>query len=116
MVTPGAVWLVMVAIVMLDDGQIPPMWRGGACLMAGVCLNPEISPDTMGVPEKPGGGLVPIREGHVPVRLGSPRREVPIGSGRAGGLWEMAVGKPTWVSAASTSTSVWVSPWKPADG
>ena len=80
--------------------------EGGACLMAGVCLNPEISPDTMGVPEKPAGGLVHIREGHVPVRLGSPGREVPIGSRRAGGLWGLAVGKPTWVSAASTSTSM----------
>ena len=50
MVTAGAVTLVMVAVVLLGNSLIPPKWRGGACLMAGVCPDPENSPDPMGVP------------------------------------------------------------------
>ena len=59
MVTAGAVKLVMVAVVRLGKGLIPPKWRGGDCLTAGVCPNPENSPDPMGVPVNPGGGLIP---------------------------------------------------------
>ena len=33
-----------------------PKWRGGACLMAGVCPGPENSPNPIGVPVNPGGG------------------------------------------------------------
>ena len=43
MVTVGAVKLVMVAVVWLGIGLIPPKWRVGACLVAGVCPNPENS-------------------------------------------------------------------------
>ena len=49
MVTTGAVTLVMVAVVLLGNVLIPPKWRGGACLMAGVCPGPENSPDPIGV-------------------------------------------------------------------
>ena len=66
MVTTGAVTLVMVAVVLLGNGLIPPKWRGGACLMAGVCPGPENSPDPIGVPVNPGGGLTPEREGWAP--------------------------------------------------
>ena len=54
MVTTGAVTLVMVAVVLLGNGLIPPKWRGGACLMTGVC------------PMNPGVGLTPEREGWAP--------------------------------------------------
>ena len=54
MVTAGAVWLVMVAVVRLGNGLVPPKWRGGACLTAGVCPDPEHCPDTTGVPVNPG--------------------------------------------------------------
>ena len=40
--------LVMVAVVLLGNGLVPPKWRGGACLMAGVCPDPENSPDPIG--------------------------------------------------------------------
>ena len=63
MVTAGAVMLVMVAVVLLGNGLVPPKWRGGACLMAGPCPDPENSPDPIGVPVNPGGGLTPEREG-----------------------------------------------------
>ena len=66
MVTTGAVTLVMVVVVLLGNGLIPPKWRGGACLMAGVCPGPENSPDPIGVPVNPGGGLTPEREGWAP--------------------------------------------------
>ena len=55
--------LVMVAVVLLGNGLVPPKWRGGACLMAGVCPDPENSPDPIGVPVNPAGGLTPEREG-----------------------------------------------------
>ena len=38
----------MVAVVLLGNGLIPPKWRGGACLMAGVCPDPENSPEPHG--------------------------------------------------------------------
>ena len=44
--------------------------------MAGVCPDPENSPDTIGVPVNPGGGLTPERE-----KAGS---EMPLESGMAG--------------------------------
>ena len=59
MVTAGAVTLVMVAVVLLGNGLIPPKWRGGACLMAGVCPDPEDSPDPIGVPVNPGVAELP---------------------------------------------------------
>ena len=34
--------------------------------MAGVCPGPENSPDPIGVPVNPGGGLTPEREGWAP--------------------------------------------------
>ena len=48
MVTAGAVELVMVAVVRLGNGLVPPKWRGGAGLVAGVFPNPENSPDPWG--------------------------------------------------------------------
>ena len=83
MVTAGAVTLVMVAVVLLGNGIIPPKWRGGACLMAGVCPGPENSPDPMGVPVNPGGGLTPEREGWAPGRGEIPGREMLNWSGKA---------------------------------
>ena len=46
-------------------GQRPNSTKveGGACLMAGVCPGPENSPDPIGVPVNPGGGLTPERDG-----------------------------------------------------
>ena len=41
-----AVWLAMVAVVRLDNGRFPLRWRGGACLMAGVCPNQILSGHT----------------------------------------------------------------------
>ena len=55
--TAGAVTLVMVAVVLLGNVLIPPKWRGGAYLMAGVCPGPENSPDPIGVRVNPGGVL-----------------------------------------------------------
>ena len=45
--------------------------------MAGVCPEPENSPDPIGVPVNPWGGLTPEREGWAPGR-----REIP-GRGKA---------------------------------
>ena len=84
MVTAGAVTLVMVAVVLLGNGLVPPKWRGGACLMAGVCPDPENSPDPIGVPVNPGGGLTPEREGWAPNRREIPGSEMLLGSGMAG--------------------------------
>ena len=84
MVTTGAVTLVMVAVVLLGNGLIPPKWRGGACLMAGVCSGPENSPDPIGVPVNPRGGLTPEREGWALGRREIPGREMLNWSGRAG--------------------------------
>ena len=54
--------------------------------MAGVCPGPENSPDPMGVPVNPGGGLTPEREGWAPGRREIPGREMLNWSGRAGEL------------------------------
>ena len=85
MVTTCAVTLVMVAVVLLGNGLIPPKWRGGACLMAGVCPGPENSPDPIGVPVNPGGGLTAEREGWAPGRREIPGREMLNWSGKPGG-------------------------------
>ena len=66
----------MVAVVLLGNGLVPPKWRGGACLMAGVCPNPENSPDPIGVPVNPGGGRTPERDGWAPDRREIPGREM----------------------------------------
>ena len=42
--------------------------RSGACLMAGICPDPEKSPAPMGVPVNPGDGSNSMRESHDPVR------------------------------------------------
>ena len=42
----GVVWLAMVAVVRLGNGRFPLRWRGGACLMAGVCPYPILSGHT----------------------------------------------------------------------
>ena len=47
--------------------------------MAGVCHDPENSPDPMGVPVNHGGGLTPEREGRDPVRREIPGRKMPFG-------------------------------------
>ena len=86
MVTAGAVTLVMVAVVLLGNSLIPPKWRGGACLMAGVCPGPENSPDPIGVSVNPGDGLTPKRDGWAPGRREIPGREMFNWSGRAGEL------------------------------
>ena len=54
--------------------------------MAGVCPGPENSPDPIGVPVNPGGGLTPEREGWAPGRREIPGREMLNWSGRAGEL------------------------------
>ena len=97
----------MVAVVRLGNGLIPPKWRGGACLTAGVCPIPENPPDPMGVPVNPGGGLTPEREGRDPVRREIPGKEMTIWSGRAGRLSGPAIAGPI-------STSLGVSPWMAA--
>ena len=79
------VMLVMVAVVLLGNGLVPPKWRGGACLMAGVCPDPENSPDPIGVPVNPGGGLTPEREGWAPDRREIPGSEMLLESGMAEG-------------------------------
>ena len=89
----------MVTVVLLGNGLIPPKWRGGACLMAGVYPDPENSRDPIGVPVNPGGGLTPEREG----RREIPGREMLNWSGRAGEL-----GGPA--RAGPISTSLGVSP------
>ena len=43
--------------------------------MAGVCPDPENSPDPMGLAVNPGGGLTPEREGWAPGRREIPGRE-----------------------------------------
>ena len=55
-------------VVLLGNGRFPPKWRGSACLMAGICRDPENSPETIGVPVNPGGGFTPMRKGHDLVR------------------------------------------------
>ena len=100
MVTTGAVTLVKVAVVLLGNGLIPPKWRGGGCLMAGVCPGPENSPDPIGVPVNPGGGLTPDREGWAPGRREIHGREMLNWSGRAG-----EAGGPA--RAGPISTSLW---------
>ena len=45
-----------------------PEWRGGTCLTAGICPDPENYPAPMGVPVNPGDGSTPMRESHDPVR------------------------------------------------
>ena len=67
----------MVAVVLLGNGLIPPKWRGGACLMAGVCPGPENSPDPLWEPVNPGGGLT-LGPGQA-----GPRKMLSL-SGRAG--------------------------------
>ena len=68
MVTAGAVWLAMLAVVRLGNGWFPPEWRGGTCLTAGICPDPENYPAPMGVPVNPGGGSTPMRESPDPVK------------------------------------------------
>ena len=84
MVTACAVTLVMLAVVLLGNGLVPPKWRGGACLMAGVCPDPENSPDPIGVAVNPGGGLTPETEGWAAGWREIPGREMLLGSGIAG--------------------------------
>ena len=80
----------------------------GRCLPDGWRLpHPENSPDPMGVPVNPGGGITPEREGRDPVRREIPGREMPIWSGRAGGLRGPAIAGPI-------STSMGASPWMAA--
>ena len=54
--------------------------------MADVCPDPENSPDPIGVPVNPGGGLTPEREGWAPGRREIPGREMLNWSGRASEL------------------------------
>ena len=49
--------------------------------MADDCPDPENSPDPIGVPVNPGGGLTPEREGWAPDRLGIPGMGGPARAG-----------------------------------
>ena len=51
----------MVAVVQLGNGQFPPEWRGGTCLMAGIYPDPENSP-------APGLGFFPEKKLFSPFR------------------------------------------------
>ena len=69
----------MVAVVLLDNGRFPPKWRDDACLMAGVCPDPANSPDTIGVPVNPGGGLTPVRRAKTRSGKRHPEERCPLG-------------------------------------
>ena len=58
--------------------MVPPRLRGGVSLTADFCPIPEVPLDTMDIPDKYGGVLIPIWDGHATVRLGSPGMEVSI--------------------------------------
>ena len=93
----------MVAVVLLGNSLVPPKWRGGACLTAGICPDPENSPDPIGVPVNPGGGLTPEKEVWAPGRREIPESEKLLESGIAGELKGPAGADPI-------STSMGVSP------
>ena len=48
-----------------DYGQVPPKWRSGTCMLSAFCHNPEISPDAMGIVERPGVSLWDDHEGDI---------------------------------------------------
>ena len=88
----------MVAVVLLGNGRVPPKWRGGACLTAGVCPDPENS----------GGGLTPEKEVWAPGRREIPESGKLLESGMAGELKRPAGADPM-------STSMGVSPCATTD-